>query len=895
MTIHGGCKVETEYNGQAASLTLLGGQLDLKANAYYDDWYGEWYTNYPSFDFGTNITAYSSPFGVSAVKGFGDFSFKTVSNSYPSFFNVVSGTLLFEPDARGYTHFYKIGQGELVFAGRDMHVGDWIVHSGLMATTGYAPFSQSYSQPQHSLTISNGAQVSFRGVGGAYLPIYMNGYGIGGTNGAIVVEHDGVILDAFLHLDSDTAIVVTNAADTVKLGKSFVSTAYSVISGPGSLTKKGRGTLELFGNQTNGMTTPFFLHQGTLALNMTQHVFGVSSHPMIIGNNLGDGTTAELKLLNQYQLPIDMPMVINDSGALNLNGFWETVGPITLQGGDIKTLGAVMYLSSDLLATNGVGSIISGLIHIGGVRRTFHIAPGYGVNITGQISDIGANIGFDVDGGGVLTLSGYNSSLFGPINVKAGVLYARNVGALGNISGETIIQSGARLAIDGRDLGAEPLVLKGDGGDGYGAISCSKTNTFSGPITLASDATLNVVGDTSQLILSGEVKGANGLVKVGTGTLVLAGSNANTYGGLTTVSEGVLQLSKTGQIAVPGALVIGDDASPSTTHFVRAYAANQFAPAAPVTIHNSGVLDISGGFGAQTIGSLAGSGALWLGVSTLTAGGNNSDTTFSGTMTGFAGSSLIKQGTGKLSLWSASPAWTGSTIINGGTLSLNGSHPLSPITINSGGILSGNGTAGPIVANNGKVMPGNSTGLLKSGNLALNSSSQFESELNGTNPGVTYDQLSVVGTVNLGDAMFAGKLGFGSAVSNQFVLILNDGNDPVSGKFKNLDEGATLIVGGAQFKITYKGGDGNDVVLIQTSPVNGPQVSGVEKLPDGNIQIGGTGFPNTVYKVEATQNLTPPAQWTVLGSVLSDALGKMQFQDMNATNCPMRFYRFVLP
>ena len=441
----------------------------------------------------------------------------------------------------------------------------------------------------------------------------------------------------------------------------------------------------------------------------------------------------------------------------------------------------------------------------------------------------------------------------------------------------------------------EPIVLNGDGGDGYGAVSCSKTNTLNGPITLASDATINVVGDTGRLICGGEIKGTNGLSKVGAGTLVFSGSQANTYGGTTVVNEGALQLSKTGQIAVPGALVVGDNASPSTTHFVRAYGASQIAPAAPVTIHNSGVLDLSGGFSPQTIGSLTGSGALYLGTSTLTAGGNNNDTLFSGTMTGFAASSLIKQGTGKLTLWSGSPAWTGSTIINGGTLSLNGWHPVSPITINSGGTLSGNGTGGPIVANNGKVMPGNSTGLLKSGNVALNATSQFEAEMNGTSAGVNYDQLSVTGTVNLGDATFAAKLGFSSAVSNQFVLIANDGNEAVTGKFKNLAEGAPLIIGGAQFKITYQGGDGNDVVLTQTSAITGPQVEGLKKLPDGNTQISATGFASTTYKVEATQNLNPPAQWTTLGSTLSDALGKMQFTDSSATNYPMRFYRFVLP
>jgi hypothetical protein len=42
-------------------------------------------------------------------------------------------------------------------------------------------------------------------------------------------------------------------------------------------------------------------------------------------------------------------------------------------------------------------------------------------------------------------------------------------------------------------------------------------------------------------------------------------------------------------------------------------------------------------------------------------------------------------------------------------------------------------------------------------------------------------------------------------------------NDPILGTFNSLPEGATLNVSGCQFKITYLGGTGNDVVLTQLS------------------------------------------------------------------------------
>ena len=46
-----------------------------------------------------------------------------------------------------------------------------------------------------------------------------------------------------------------------------------------------------------------------------------------------------------------------------------------------------------------------------------------------------------------------------------------------------------------------------------------------------------------------------------------------------------------------------------------------------------------------------------------------------------------------------------------------------------------------------------------------------------------------------------------------FTIIDNKSTTPVKGTFDGLAEGAEVIVNGAVFKISYTGGDGNDVVL----------------------------------------------------------------------------------
>jgi fibronectin-binding autotransporter adhesin len=892
LTINAGGRVEMKEKTKVLSLTLDGGQFVFTPQYIWDEVSGMSYPYYSDLTCGTNITSYGNRFGNSAILGWGTIRFEPASNSSPAFLNVVSGSLPCQADIRGNMTLHKIGEGEFLLQdGQLQFPGNLIVDRGVLAIDGYVSLAEPYS-----LTVSNGAQISLRGAYVVSARTHLNGFGIGGTNGAIVVEHDGASMESFVHLDSDTAIVVTNAADTIKIQKYFLVTFYPLITGTGSLTKKGRGTLEITGNQSNGMTAPFIIEQGALALNLTQDVAGVSS-PLIIGTNPANGTTAEVILRNHNQIPTNVPITINDSGTLNLNGFIQTVGPLTLQGGDIKTYGGLLFLSADVRATNGLGSSISGSVHLGGARRTFHLAPGYGINFSAQLSDIGSNVGFDLDGGGTLTLSAANTALFGSINVKRGVLYARSDFALGNASGGTTVANGARLAIDGRNLGAEPLTLTGEG-DGYGALSCAKTNTLTGPITLLSNTTIRVVSPTDRLIFGDSVAGAGGLVKVGTGTLVLQGGGANTYSGITTVVEGSLELNKPGKVAVPGALLIGDDESLAASHVVRVLSAGQFGGNAPVAIYSSGVLDLSDAFFApQSIGSLTGIGLTKLGVSPLSIGGDNTDTQYGGRFTGTG--AVIKQGTGTLTLGGASDQFFGVTTVNAGVLNVQNWIPSSPVTVNAGGKLMGNGLVGSVTGVGGMFSPGCCPTLMKLSlkNLALNPASTFHVHLDGTNAGQTVksSQASVTGTVNLGGSTLLTSLGFNSVVSNKFTIIDNDGNDAVTGTFKNLTEGAKLIAGGAQFQITYHGGDGNDVVLTQIGIVTGAQVDGVQKLPDGKIQIGATGLPNTAYDIEATQNFMPPAQWINIGTATSDALGHLQFVDVNATNYPIRFYRFVLP
>ena len=79
---------------------------------------------------------------------------------------------------------------------------------------------------------------------------------------------------------------------------------------------------------------------------------------------------------------------------------------------------------------------------------------------------------------------------------------------------------------------------------------------------------------------------------------------------------------------------------------LQAGAANAFAPQSLFNVASGAVLDLNG-FN-ETVGSLAGAGDVTLGSGTLTAGGTNASTTYSGAIFGSGG--FNKTGSGTLVL-----------------------------------------------------------------------------------------------------------------------------------------------------------------------------------------------------------------------------------------------------
>ena len=423
--------------------------------------------------------------------------------------------------------------------------------------------------------------------------------------------------------------------------------------------------------------------------------------------------------------------------------------------------------------------------------------------------------------------------------------------------------------------------------NGIIATNTVGTNWFFPNITLSTTNIMVNVNNSAGLILYSVLSGATGVTKVGSGTLGYYDySTSNSYSGTTRVNAGTLTLRVNADDgAFGGPLVIGDG-SGSGSPTVRLLQDTQIPDHLPVTINTGGLLDLNGWF--DTFGSLTGAGNVSLGSGgSVVVGGDNTSTTFSGIISG-AGT-FTKQGSGVMTLSGANTC-TGAALVRGGTLVVIGSQPQCPITVSNGATLRGSGTVGNINASGGVIAPGNSPGILTSSNVIFDASSSFVVELDGATAGSGYSQLNVRGTVSLGNAGLTASLAFPSTVGNNFTIINNDGNDAVSGAFAGLAEAATFFISGTQFRISYTGGDGNDVVLTQLTAPPRPRLS-IEPATAASVRLlWPTNQPG--FNLEVSTNLNADAWFNLVPAPTVIGTNNVV---TNATDAPRKFFRLRDP
>lgn len=249
------------------------------------------------------------------------------------------------------------------------------------------------------------------------------------------------------------------------------------------------------------------------------------------------------------------------------------------------------------------------------------------------------------------------------------------------------------------------------------------------------------------------------------------------------------------------------------------------------------------------------------------------------------GGMLTKTGTGTLIL-SGTDTYTGNTTVAAGALQVNGSIGSgsgSVINVESGARLEGSGTLGGMVtvASGGTITGGTGTSststagtLTLSGGLTMNSGSTLSAQISQT----AADKLMVTGAVDLtGVTLNTSFLGsWTHAKGNSFTLIDNDGTtDVVVSTLTGLAEGDTFTLGGRTLKISYEGGDGNDVVLTDDTPNNtGPTVSSIERTANATELTSATSVSYTLTFSESvtgvdTTDFTLTAGGDAAGTIAS--------------------------
>src|SRR5205823_2805284 len=135
---------------------------------------------------------------------------------------------------------------------------------------------------------------------------------------------------------------------------------------------------------------------------------------------------------------------------------------------------------------------------------------------------------------------------------------------------------------------------------------------------------------------------------------------------------------------------------------------------------------------------------------------------------------------------------------------------------------------------------------------SFDGNSTFRVEINGTTPGVTYDQLSVTGTANLGGAKLVTSFGYNGAVGDSYTIVHTTGG--VSGLFKDssghtLNDLDTFVDNGRVFQIDYTGTDVNItlVAFVSTTSLSSsanPSTIGQAVTFTATIGTPAAGAPN---------------------------------------------------
>jgi fibronectin-binding autotransporter adhesin len=628
----------------------------------------------------------------------------------------------------------------------------------------------------------NGQSVIMNGSG----TLTVSGPGSGLALQNFTIGSGTVRLASSTALDQSTIVSIQSGLLDINNYNTTIGGLNSGFGTSGGTVNLGSANLTLSGFGTGIGPAPSYsgsiIGTGGLTVNGNQYLSGTNAYtgPTVVNGTLHLGYPNLGGSPIGTPLPPTSPVTVAAYGTLDLNnnsasvaslsgaGAVTNIGPLFTVGGDntstvfsgsINGSGGLYKIGSGTLTLSGSQNYYTGGTMIAGGTLRGNLPFGNALYIFSGTYDLdgssagisslsgGAGSQIQLSGGSLVVQAGFNgtsSSSFsgtisgaGDLGIDAGTL---TLGAPNSFTGRIIIESATlNLGASGA-LGTNnevDLIMLG------ATLSLNGYNQTLSTLNVSTGCTVSLGGGTLS-VSAGFVESpfdSGALVKYGSGDLDLYGAN-----------NALTSLSVTG-----GSVTLENGTTLSAT------------PA--VAVAAGAVLDI--GFDSQVVGALTGNGRIILGGVSLTAGADNSNALFSGSITGPG--SFVKQGTGTLTLTSAN-TYLGPTTVSVGTLRLGA--------------------------------PGATAGA--GGAMSVASGATFD--LNGVN--ATVGSLAGGGNVTLG----AGTLSIGSA--------FNPGPGmPVTFSGSISGPGAVNVIGGSQVlagSSTFAGGllvQGGSVTL--SNPANG--------------------------------------------------------------------------
>ncbi len=629
----------------------------------------------------------------------------------------------------GATSTVIVDSANVLFNSTNTYVGPTFIRSTLGASSGFLSTNAAGALP--TATRSAVTMDDAGSLGGSRLNL------IGGFNQAVASlasPNSAIGLSSIVNLNGNTLTIGTAAGNTAFFG----------VIGPandlGGIIKDGASTQILAGN--NGYIGNTVVQAGTLQIGngVGGNLNGASAVTVnpaaTLDLNLANGATFANNVLNNGTVrgintgsTQTVSGVITGIGNFIQNGGGATIftNVNTYQGGTrisglfLPSILQIGTASQGGAAGNGAIVVDNGgtlaLVNASGNAMANNITNGLGgtgtvasttatsITLSGVISDGAAgNIVLTHNGAGNLILTGANTYT-GATTVSAGEIQVGNNTALGGTGTGTTVNVGGTLRIlNGITVGAEALTINGFGTANKGALAGSLGGiaAYTGPITVATNASINSAGGT--LTLSGGITkngttltltggGLGGTININSVGIsgAAAGSDlvvdglivnlnvANTYNGPTWITNG-------GTLNANVANALPTAGGRSAVNFDPTVA----IPGSPALFPSTGNSKLVLGAN-QSVLSLIGTNttsSINLNTFTLTMGGDAATRSFAGGISGAGG--VVKDTNANIQILAGANTYTGATTVTTGTLQAGSTSAFgvnSAVTVAAAGVL----------------------------------------------------------------------------------------------------------------------------------------------------------------------------------------------------------------